>query len=180
MATLSAASLQPLFGTRPQPRRQDETFINHWFKTKMFINQSGTGYNVFFKLAEAMHLLNVADNKTFLSMDENLLQHLSIPMINRLEKVAEIVHKNNPWATATNYRTFTRTLATQDQDIVIADIALLAKGIQDFCQRRSQGGFVPVKFESNPQHTDDIATINLASRRFSANIVHLMLLTSAI
>ena len=168
MATLSAASLQPLFGTRPQPRRQDETFINHWFKTKMFINQSGTGYNVFFKLAEAMHLLNVADNKTFLSMDENLLQHLSIPMINRLEKVAEIVHKHNPWATASNYRTFTRTVPTQDPDTVIADIAQLAEDIQDHYQRHSKGEFVPtVKFESDRQPTDAIATIDTFFGKYS-------------
>ena len=160
MTTLSTASLQPLFGTKPQPRRQDENFINHWFKTKMFINQSGTGYNIFFKLAEALHLLNVANNKTFLSMDANLLQHLSISMLNRLEKVAEIVHKHNPWASATNYRTFTRPRATQDQDSVITDITLLADDIQDFYQRHSKGEFVPTaKFEYDRKPTDAIEVI---------------------
>ena len=100
-------------------------------------------------------------------MDVSIVYSLSMQKLNRLEKVAEIVHENNVWASTSTYRVFPRPSAVQEQDQVLTDIGELKKDIQNYYSHRSQGDFVPtIKFEDGQAPIAAIETIEMYFRKY--------------
>jgi hypothetical protein len=129
---MAAMTVHPVFAAKPPPFRQDNSsgsFVDHFNSSKMFLGQYSNGSNIFFKLAETLHLQNVASHKTLQSMDISIVNSLTTQMLNRLEKVAAIVHANNAWASTSTYRVFPRTSAVPEQDKVLTDLAELKHDI---------------------------------------------------
>ena len=158
-----SATVHQSFGPKPTIFRGDDpkvTFSTHWTHAKNFINQQCNGSPHIFKLGEAMHLEIIAEHKNFLSMDPSLLQCPSVLIINRLEKIAETVHKNNPWINT--LRTFSRSSAVPAQDAVLDDIAALSDDILAYslCHTKSEFETV-VKFEGDRQPTAALEAIKL-------------------
>ena len=166
---MAAMTVHPVFAAKPPPFRQENSsgsFVDHFNSSKMFLGQYSNCSNIFFKLADTLHLQNVASHKTLQSMDISIANTLSTQMLNRLEKVAAIVHANNAWASTSTYRVFPRTSAVPEQDKVLTDLAELKDDIQNYYTRRSKGDFEPtIKYE-NGSPTEAIAIIELYFRKY--------------
>ena len=166
---MAAMTVHPVFAPKPQPFRQDNSsgsFLDHFHSSKLFLGQYSNCSNIFFKLAETLHLQNVARHQRLHNMDISIVNSLTTQMLNRLEKVAAIVHANNAWASTSTYRVVPRTSAVPEQDKVLTDLAELKDDIQNYYTRRSKGDFEPtIKYE-NGSPTEAIAIIELYFRKY--------------
>jgi hypothetical protein len=163
----------------PKPSAYNDTsqpFLPHLKKGELFLGQYCNGHSCqdFFRTAEAMHIRNVADNTTLHHMDRNRLNFPSVTIINRMIQVADIVNKENPWASATSCPEINRFTAPQELDQHSKDILALAEDIRAHSRHHTKADFqVTVKFEDDRMPTDEaFATIRMYFADYSTFDVH--------
>jgi hypothetical protein len=101
-------------------------------KSQLYVNQQVNHTKDFFKVAEAMHLQNVAENTSLHKMKQSRLNFPSVADINRMIMVAEIVEKDHPWASQHSCPTIKRSTASQELDQPSKDILTLADDIRAY------------------------------------------------
>ncbi len=101
---MTTAQIQVSMIPKPPPYNDpSKPFQPYYLQLKSYVIQSISGSDNIFKLGNAFHLRNLAENKTLFCMDKTWLSLPPSELINRLVKVAEIVDKENPWSAASPF-----------------------------------------------------------------------------
>ena len=134
-----------------------------------FVKQNIHGAEQFFQIGTAFHLRLISENKTFSAMSKHAsrFQFPSIPTLNAMRRVAEIVDTGNPWSEKSPFPKTTRSTTSQEHDQIAKDIDNLADDIRQHAQRHVTTEFIPtIKFEEGRGPEAAIAVIYLYFKDF--------------
>ena len=123
----------------------------------------------FFQIDTTIHLRLISENKTFSAMSKHAsrFQFPSIPTLNAMRRVAEIVDTGNPWSEKFPFPKTTRSTTSSEHDQIVKDIDNLADDIKQHAQRHVTTDFIPtIKFEEGRVPEAAIAVIDLYFKDF--------------
>ena len=152
------------FLNKPPPFELGQSFPTHYHQTVTFTKQHVSGAEKFFEAGDALFIRNVSLNVTYATMDPKMRRFPTPAVINRLIKVADTLHDNNPWSEETSYPSFQLPASLQETDQPLKDIEALAKDIRAYSSslQTSSADFTPtLKFENEYVPKDAIDAIQL-------------------